>query len=74
MLPKDEKAKHLRFQVDFFCIGEGFLGVLGWLDQGCDLEKIPGLTWHLYLGTVLGLVSGHCLIAGPVSGRGRWRL
>lgn len=78
MLPKDEKAEHLRFQVGFFCRGEGFLGVWGWLDHGCDLERLPDLTWHLFLGTVLGSVSGHCLIAclsWGVAGGGfeRWK-
>lgn len=47
MLPKDEKAiKHLLFQVGSD-VCEELLGLLGWLGKGCDLEKLPGTTWHL---------------------------
>lgn len=45
----DEKAKHLLFPVDFQ-VGAELLGVLGWLDKGCDLENLPGSIW----------LSGHC--------------
>ena len=71
MLPKDEKAKPLWCQVGFYI---AVVSVLGWLDKGCDLERLPGLAWHLVLGTVLGSVSGHCLTACLSRGKPRWRL
>lgn len=73
MLPKDEKAKPLWCQVGFY-IAEEFLSLLGWLDRGCDRERLPSLAWHLVLGTVLGSVSGRCLTACLSSGKPRWRL
>ena len=69
MIPKDEKAKPLWCQVGLVYIAKEFLSVLGWLDKGCDLERLPGLAWHLVLGTVLGSASGHCFNSLRVLGQ-----
>lgn len=67
MLPKDEKAERLRFQVDFY-VGEGLLGMLDWLDKGVTLENFLVL-----LG--LGHSSWLCLwplFNSILMGRGGW--
>lgn len=72
MLLKDEKAKHLLFQVDSQ-VGAELPGVVAWLDKGCDLEKLPGSIWHCLLHTAQFLATAECIAClfwGMLVGRG----